>query len=52
MWYSAVKNNDIWKFEGKSMELEKKNHPKCDNPDLERQKMICTHSLFSEILSS
>lgn len=35
-YYPAVKNNDIMKFEGKWMELEK-NHPKWGNPDPEKQ---------------
>ena len=35
-YYSAVKNNDIRKFEGKCIKLEK-NHSERDNPDPERQ---------------
>jgi hypothetical protein len=33
--YLAVKNNDIMKFAGKWLELEK-SHPECGNPDPER----------------
>ena len=44
-YYSAVKNNGIIKFAGKWIELEK-NHPKCTNPDLERQ--ISIYSLVRD----
>jgi hypothetical protein len=38
--YSAVKNNDIMKFAGKWMELEKKNHLKGGN---RKTNMVCNH---------
>ena len=36
-YYLAVKNNDVRKFEGEWIELEKKNDPERGNPNSERE---------------